>query len=64
MTTRPSNTILPEVGGISQVSILKNVDLPAPFWADDAAQFTAMNRKIDISVGEQAAVALGQTARL
>jgi hypothetical protein len=43
---------------------LKNVDLPAPFWADDAAQFTAMNRKIDISVGEQAAVALGQTARL
>ena len=32
--------------------------------ADDAAQFAAMDRKIDIAVGEQTAVALGQTARL
>ena len=29
--SRPSNTILPDVGGTSQVSILKKVDLPAPF---------------------------------
>src|SRR5215471_15238949 len=29
--SRPSNMIWPEVGGISQVSILKKVDFPAPF---------------------------------
>ncbi len=27
----PSNTIVPDVGGTSQVSILKKVLLPAPF---------------------------------
>ena len=29
--SRPSNTIVPDVGGTSQVSILKKVVLPAPF---------------------------------
>src|SRR5205823_14806878 len=32
--------------------------------ADDAPQFAAMNRKIDVAVGEQPAVTLGQTTRL
>ena len=62
--SRPSNTIVPEVGGISQVSILKNVRLAGAVGADDAAQLAVADGEIDVAVGDEAAIALGQAGRL
>ena len=62
--SRPSNRIVPEVGGTSQVSILKKVDLAGAVRADDAAQLAVIDGEIDVAVGDQAAVALGQAAGL
>ena len=42
------------------MSILKKVDLAGAVRADDAAEFAVVDREIDVAVGHQAAVALGQ----
>ena len=62
--SRPSNTILPDVGGTSQVSILKKVVLPAPFGPMMPRSSPALHDEIDAGVGDQAAVVLGEAGRL
>ena len=44
----------------SQVSILKKVRLAGAVRPDDAAQLAVLDREIDVVVGDDAAVALGQ----
>ena len=55
-TSRPSNTIRPEVGGTShRVNILKRSSFP-PIAPDDAVQLAVVHDEVDVAVGDKAAV--------
>ena len=43
---------------------MKKVRLAGAVRADDAAQLAVLDGEVDVAVGDQAAVALGQAARL
>ena len=62
--SRPAKKICPALGSTSPVSILKNVLLPAPLGPMTPRSSPSRDREIDVAVGDDAAVVLGEAARL